>query len=347
MPAATSLEDIYHNATSDLHEGNANCCSISIGSNAPPSPVRCNFLSSSYSPSTTLSHYFNTNLYLNQQYDEDQVFKKLLKLANTKLNDSNTINCDVLNYNHHTFDKQHQRPQAPNRQQQQYQQSQTNSNSNSSSNKLRTQSRRTDELLIKQQQEQPFRSSRWSSPKMTTSYRNSKTRPSQSVVIYHEDELSTSSAPDSISSERPSGAQADQSQHYLTIEELRSALNSCWLCGCNWSVDHLSLDCPECGGYSMTRPCLKCDGKCPQLWKRNINATHDHHKALWTGECALEPADELHLSEPKEDEAGPQLASSLCSSSTSSSSSEDFDDDCPSSCSGEHEPGLEKAKSTK
>lgn len=76
-------------------------------------------------------------------------------------------------------------------------------------------------------------------------------------------------------------------QHYLTIEELRLARNSCWLCGCNWQQDHVSLDCPECGGYALSRPCPNCDGKCEQVWKRNINTTHDSHKATWIGQCSM------------------------------------------------------------
>lgn len=77
------------------------------------------------------------------------------------------------------------------------------------------------------------------------------------------------------------------SQHYLTIEELKSARTSCWLCGCNWQQDHVSLDCPECGGYALSRPCPSCDGQCKQMWKRNINGTHDRHKASWVGECTI------------------------------------------------------------
>jgi len=76
--------------------------------------------------------------------------------------------------------------------------------------------------------------------------------------------------------------------HCLTIEELKSTRNSCWLCGCNWQQDHVSLDCPECDGYALSRPCPNCDGKCKQVWQRNISATHDKHRALWTGHCGLE-----------------------------------------------------------
>lgn len=66
-----------------------------------------------------------------------------------------------------------------------------------------------------------------------------------------------------------------------------SSGSCCWLCGCNWQQDHISLDCCECGGYALTRPCPKCDGACKQVWERNIKATHDHHRALWRGNCAL------------------------------------------------------------
>lgn len=79
-------------------------------------------------------------------------------------------------------------------------------------------------------------------------------------------------------------------QHYLTLEELKMAHSSCWLCGCNWQQDHVSLDCQECGGYALTRPCPKCDGKCKQQWERNITLTHDHHRASWIGQCQLSPS---------------------------------------------------------
>ena len=82
--------------------------------------------------------------------------------------------------------------------------------------------------------------------------------------------------------------QLHQQQHYLTIEDIKSTRNSCWLCGCNWLEDHVSLDCPECGGYALTRPCPNCDGKCQQRWTRNISATHDRHKALWSGQCKFQ-----------------------------------------------------------
>ncbi|XP_061929006.1 protein pinocchio isoform X5 [Apis cerana] len=56
----------------------------------------------------------------------------------------------------------------------------------------------------------------------------------------------------------------------LTIEELRAQLNSCFTCGVSWSEEHVSLDCSECGGYSLQRPCPLCDGRCRTSWKRDL-----------------------------------------------------------------------------
>ena len=71
----------------------------------------------------------------------------------------------------------------------------------------------------------------------------------------------------------------------LTFEYLRSLYRSCYMCGVSWHEDHVTLDCRECGGYSMSRPCPQCDGKCGSLWLRNIRATHEIHSAVWTGVC--------------------------------------------------------------
>lgn len=56
----------------------------------------------------------------------------------------------------------------------------------------------------------------------------------------------------------------------VTIEELRMQLGSCFTCGVSWAEDHVSLDCSECGGYSMERPCPLCDGCCGATWKRDF-----------------------------------------------------------------------------
>lgn len=124
------------------------------------------------------------------------------------------------------------------------------------------------------------------------------------LFLYHDDDLSSSSAPDSFHSMTTTSSHGQQQQlqfeqafqqsagtangHHLTIEELRLAINSCWLCGCNWQQDHVSLDCQECGGYALTRPCPNCDGRCKEVWKRNINGSHDYHKARWIGQCLFD-----------------------------------------------------------
>lgn len=41
-------------------------------------------------------------------------------------------------------------------------------------------------------------------------------------------------------------------------------------CGVNWEQDHVSLDCLECGGYSLERPCPICIGHCRNVWKRDL-----------------------------------------------------------------------------
>ncbi|RZF43745.1 hypothetical protein LSTR_LSTR009168 [Laodelphax striatellus] len=90
------------------------------------------------------------------------------------------------------------------------------------------------------------------------------------------------------------------SEHVISIEELRIQLNSCFTCGVNWQDDHVSLDCAECGGYSLERPCPLCDGRCNTLWKRDLTMSHACGKARWEGQCQLllkpiSTKDESHL----------------------------------------------------
>lgn len=73
----------------------------------------------------------------------------------------------------------------------------------------------------------------------------------------------------------------------LSIEELRLHYNSCFTCGVSWYEDHVSLDCRECGGYSLERPCPMCDGRCQSLWKRDLTMSHASAKAKWSGQCGF------------------------------------------------------------
>ncbi|ROT82903.1 hypothetical protein C7M84_023931 [Penaeus vannamei] len=77
----------------------------------------------------------------------------------------------------------------------------------------------------------------------------------------------------------------------MTLEDLRSQYNSCYTCGVSWSDNHVSLDCRECGGYSLERPCPLCDGKCRSSWRRDISMSHSVGKAHWEGECGLSSED--------------------------------------------------------
>ncbi|KAL9925992.1 protein pinocchio [Glossina fuscipes] len=75
----------------------------------------------------------------------------------------------------------------------------------------------------------------------------------------------------------------------LTIEELRQHMGSCFTCGVSWTDDHVSLDCSECGGYSVERPCPLCDGQCGVQWKRDFTMSHATGKARWLGVCPSYP----------------------------------------------------------
>lgn len=76
------------------------------------------------------------------------------------------------------------------------------------------------------------------------------------------------------------------SDHVMTIEELRLQMGSCFTCGVSWNESHVSLDCSECGGYAMERPCNICDGTCGAILKRDLSMSHASGKARWIGECA-------------------------------------------------------------
>ncbi|KAK2704120.1 uncharacterized protein LOC136041239 [Artemia franciscana] len=74
----------------------------------------------------------------------------------------------------------------------------------------------------------------------------------------------------------------------ITLEDLRTQFSSCFSCGVNWQENQMSLDCGECGGYTVDRPCPACEGKCGASWKRDATSSHCLGKASWTGECMLD-----------------------------------------------------------
>ncbi|XP_045478124.1 protein pinocchio isoform X2 [Harmonia axyridis] len=83
------------------------------------------------------------------------------------------------------------------------------------------------------------------------------------------------------------GVHWPSTEHLVTIEQLRLEMTTCFTCGVSWNDSHVSLDCSECGGYALDRPCLECEGKCGAMWKRDLSLSHSSGKARWQGECAL------------------------------------------------------------
>jgi len=80
----------------------------------------------------------------------------------------------------------------------------------------------------------------------------------------------------------------DESFDHVSIEGLRIAYSSCFSCGVCWFEEHVSLDCRECGGYALVRPCPSCDGRCGNKWTRNLQASHARQQAIWDGCCGRE-----------------------------------------------------------
>ncbi|XP_008179524.1 protein pinocchio [Acyrthosiphon pisum] len=72
----------------------------------------------------------------------------------------------------------------------------------------------------------------------------------------------------------------------VTLEELKEVFKYCFRCGVNWEQRHVSLDCLECGGYSLERPCPICAGHCRNIWKRDLEESHRSGEASWIGECS-------------------------------------------------------------
>ncbi|XP_026473249.1 protein pinocchio-like isoform X2 [Ctenocephalides felis] len=78
------------------------------------------------------------------------------------------------------------------------------------------------------------------------------------------------------------GAGNNSAGNILTIEELRTQLVSCFTCGVSWADQQVSLDCSECGGYALERPCPLCDGKCgSQPWRRDFTMLIFNIYGLW------------------------------------------------------------------
>uniref|UniRef100_L7LYT8 Protein pinocchio n=1 Tax=Rhipicephalus pulchellus TaxID=72859 RepID=L7LYT8_RHIPC len=77
----------------------------------------------------------------------------------------------------------------------------------------------------------------------------------------------------------------------VTLEGLKSLYNCCFTCGVSWAEDQASLDCAECGGYALHRPCVHCNGSCGGVWSRDLVASHKLRRSQWIGECQKAPKD--------------------------------------------------------
>ncbi|KAL1423850.1 hypothetical protein MTO96_020765 [Rhipicephalus appendiculatus] len=77
----------------------------------------------------------------------------------------------------------------------------------------------------------------------------------------------------------------------VTLEDLKSLYNCCFTCGVSWAEDQVSLDCAECGGYALHRPCVQCNGSCGTVWRRDLVASHKLRRSQWIGECEKAPQD--------------------------------------------------------
>lgn len=75
----------------------------------------------------------------------------------------------------------------------------------------------------------------------------------------------------------------------LTLEDLKDYNSNCLTCGVSWRNEEASLDCNECGGYPLHRPCAECSGKCGATWDRDLTKSHDKALAAFSGVCLFQP----------------------------------------------------------
>jgi len=62
---------------------------------------------------------------------------------------------------------------------------------------------------------------------------------------------------------------------------------SCTTCGAEWGEGAFTLECDECGGGALVRPCVVCGGRCGAWWRRAVIDSNDARVAHWGGGCAL------------------------------------------------------------
>ncbi|XP_064652515.1 protein pinocchio-like [Lineus longissimus] len=113
-------------------------------------------------------------------------------------------------------------------------------------------------------------------------------------------EPSVNPAPPPYFAQKLPSADYDQTVKEITKEavgnlvesdEYKQMMNTCSSCRACWFLNQWSMDCVECGGHALVRPCPICLGNCGQVWRRDIKMTHSFHSAYWNGTCGL-PQDE-------------------------------------------------------
>lgn len=73
----------------------------------------------------------------------------------------------------------------------------------------------------------------------------------------------------------------------LHSKEYLQRYTRCTLCWSIWCENMCTSSCMECGGYAMERPCPICQGRCGQIWKRDVEMSHSNNEAHWEGSCGL------------------------------------------------------------
>ena len=68
----------------------------------------------------------------------------------------------------------------------------------------------------------------------------------------------------------------------------------CGQCGANWTANQYTKDCNQCGGGSMYRGCILCDGRCGTVYNRAVIDSWDSGEAHWVGACKL-PEEEKNI----------------------------------------------------
>ena len=74
-------------------------------------------------------------------------------------------------------------------------------------------------------------------------------------------------------------------QDATEVRDPFSSYRQCNSCGADWSAGEVGADCPECGGYALSRPCPVCGADCGGIWHRAVIDSNDSGQAHWIGKC--------------------------------------------------------------